>query len=226
MESADRYNGRQELTTTKRMVRAMTRFIKVLTLTAIGMFCLGVAEAIEPTHYGPLGNPEEPALRPVKAVWRGLKSIKYHVKKSAKEGHEKLQIIGTIEATRGLRRGVVELVGGTYHGMAGTYPRDPKKMGKANETIDNEPLLRTVTDTATGAAVVGIPGGASAAVAGAAVTLTAQKATDRAPKIREKREDKKREQGVKTAQKAYIGERANTNAKPKGRGNLLKLAKQ
>lgn len=203
----------------------MSRLIKILTLTAMGMFCLGVAEAIEPTHYGPLGNPEEPALRPVKAVWRGLKAIKYHVKKSAKEGHEKVQIIGAVEATRGLRRGVVELVSGTVNGMAGTYPKDPKKTCKANEVIDNEPLLRTVSDTAVGAAVVGIPGGSGAAVAGAAVTLVAQKATDQAPKIREKREDKKREAGVKTAQQAYIGDRAKTNAKPEGRGNLLKLAK-
>jgi hypothetical protein len=204
----------------------MTRFVKVLTLTMVGMSCLGIADAIEPTHYGQFGNPEEPAMRPVKAVWKGLISIKHNVKKSAREGHEKVQIIGAIEATRGLRRGFVELVANTVNGMAGTYPRDPKKMGKANETIENDPLLQTASDTAAGAAVAGIPGGASAAVVGGAVTLCAQEATDRIPKERAKRAERRRESELVLAQKRYIGDRAVVNKKPNGTGNLLKLAKK
>ncbi len=47
----------------------------ILLAAAVTITATGVAGAIEPIHYGKYGNPEEPATRPYKAIWWGLKSL-------------------------------------------------------------------------------------------------------------------------------------------------------
>ncbi|MFP4172490.1 MAG: hypothetical protein ACLFV4_06215 [Candidatus Hydrogenedentota bacterium] len=92
---------------------------------------------------------EEPALRPFKAFFRGIGAVFYQSVKALKEGNEKFPGLGTVEVFRGLRKGGVELVHGTYMGMAGTEHWGYDELGDANNMINDNLLLAHMMDTAT-----------------------------------------------------------------------------
>ena len=92
---------------------------------------------------------EEPALRPYRAFFRGIGAVFYQSVQALKEGNEKFPGLGTVEVFRGLRKGGVELVHGTYMGMAGTEHWGYDEVGGANRMIDDNLLLAYTLDTAT-----------------------------------------------------------------------------
>ena len=129
----------------------LTRTSVVLAMAAA--FCLG-AFAIEPAYKGKYGNEEEPGTRPYKAMWRGLKALKYHTVTSFKEGNDKVKYVGSVEVFRGMRRGLVELGDSTYHGMAGQRMPEPSVTCNANNCIDEDMRVRPWADVAPAAAVM------------------------------------------------------------------------
>lgn len=92
---------------------------------------------------------EEPALRPYRAFLRGIGAVFYQSAQALKEGNEKFPGLGTVEVFRGLRKGGVELVHGTYMGMAGSKHWGYDEVGAANRMIDDNLLLAYTLDTAT-----------------------------------------------------------------------------
>lgn len=137
----------------------LTRFVLV-SLILIGS---GWAAAVPPAYDGPLGNPEEPALRPYKWMWRGFKALVYQTANHAKEGNLKTPILGTAETFRGFRKGIVEFDESMFRGMVGAVPPQAgideyryDRLMKANQYIDNDVLLRNVADYVATAYAVGI----------------------------------------------------------------------
>ena len=141
----------------------------------------GGALAIEPTHYGQYGNPEEPATRPYKAFWRGLKAIPYQVCNSAERGEEKAGTFGNLEAFRGLRRGVVEFGDSSWWGMAGTYPPPVEHFSASNEWIEQDRRLAALCDLPTTVGVFALASGSNALAMmfGAAAVTVSQSEIDR-----------------------------------------------
>lgn len=142
--------------------------------------CCG-AWAIEPSHYGKLGNPEEPATRPYKALWRGLKALKYQTGHSFKSGNEKMPVVGTVEGFRGVRRGLIELGASTYRGMAGQYPAPVDELSWSNQKIEEDRRRAALADLPSTVAIIGAAGGGTAGmVFGPGLVTVAQSETDRA----------------------------------------------
>ncbi|MBI5096027.1 MAG: hypothetical protein HZB26_26775 [Candidatus Hydrogenedentes bacterium] len=161
---------------------------------------------------------EEPALRPYKCLWSGMKSVVYNTTKSFAQGNEKLPILGSIEAFRGLRRGSVDLVSGTYMGMAGSKPRPYNELGRPNRIIEDDPLLRNVADTAPSALLTPYP----------VPLFVAQKGVDRSPVAPEQYKQNLKEQKKARMEKARqreLRKHLGITEQPEGRGNLLRLAK-
>jgi len=177
---------------------------------------------------------EEPALRPYKGLWSGIKAFAYQCVKSVTQGNQKCPLFGTLEISRGIRRGTVELVARTGKAMAGAKARPIDEMGKANEIIENEPLLKTTSDAAAGTCLLALgasPARSSTYVIAAGCQMTAQKVIDKRPAdpdfFKRMKDDyfPGAEPERKKAQRKYIGKRADVNNKlAQGKGNLLKLA--
>lgn len=190
------------------------------------------AYAVPPAYNGPLGNAEEPALRPYKAVWQGTKAIVHRTGKAFVNGNTKTPVLGTVEVGRGLRHGVVDGVEYTAKSVAGSpAPRgqEYKQQGAVNNVIDHDFCLRNVADCAS----TGV------------VYFPLQKAVDKYPvQSKDKQKDinkharqvraTRKENAAKHrpfetqrdfARRNYIGERANTNRKPAGQGDLTRLAR-
>ncbi len=115
-----------------------------------------------PRYTGPLGNPEEPALRPYKWFLRGFQSFFYQTGKAFVNGNNDFPIVGSVYAFRGMRVGAVELNRSIWTGMSGanlkTTPQSGyKETGKMNKVIEQDPLLRNVAD----ATVVAVSMGAA-----------------------------------------------------------------
>ncbi len=125
----------------------------VLTIVACGAY------AVPPAYEGPMGNPEEPALRPYKWFWRGMKALVYHPVKSLVEGNVKTPVLGTAEVFRGVRRGMVENEASIWMGMMGAQVRPTKEVGKANKFIEDDILLRNVADYVAASYAMGIATG-------------------------------------------------------------------
>ncbi len=134
----------------------------------LSMLLLGTtwAAAVPPAYNGPLGNPEEPALRPYKWMWRGFKALSYQTANAAKEGNLKTPILGTVETFRGFRKGIVEFDESVFRGMMGAIPPQAgnpdyryDRLLKANQYIENDALLRNVADYVATAYLVGILAG-------------------------------------------------------------------
>lgn len=137
--------------------------------------------AIEPSHWGKYGNPEEPATRPFKAFWRGLKAFNYQFRFTVNEGEEKAgRVGGGVQVFRGVRRGLVEIGAGTYMGMAGQYPLPVEQTHPANQYIDSDRRLAALADLPSTAAIFYYGGaGSVGAVFGPGVVTVAQSEVDR-----------------------------------------------
>ena len=167
---------------------------------------------------------EEPALRPYKAVFRGVRALVFHTVKGLADGNEKWPGIGSVEIFRGFRVGMVELTNSTYKGMAGSKMPDYKVTTKPNKVIEKDIVLRNAADGLTAGFVFA---GAGAGVADAAKAGTAifagQKIVDRSPvdpKRKERADERKSRR--KEAQERYLEHRANINNKPENTGNLVR----
>lgn len=108
------------------------------------------AAAVEPAYSGPLGNPEEPALRPYKSILRGVASFVLHVRDAFVDGNTTFPVVGTVQTGRGIGKGGVELAARSYTGMDGRLPLPVEDTHKWNQVLDSDPLLRNVRDAAGG----------------------------------------------------------------------------
>ncbi len=154
--------------------------MRLLLTAGLVVACGFSAPAIEPSHWGPYGNPEEPATRPYKAFWRGLKAFKFQLKATIHEGQGKAGHAGNIQFFRGVRRGLVEIGAGTYMGMAGQYPYPVETTHPANEFIDSDRRLAALADLPSTAAIFWYGGaGAVGAVFGPGAVTVGQSEVDR-----------------------------------------------
>ncbi|GMV93461.1 MAG: hypothetical protein AMXMBFR82_32390 [Candidatus Hydrogenedentota bacterium] len=159
-------------------MKAMSTTLAVV----LAVMCCGSAMAIEPSHWGKYGNPEEPATRPYKAFWRGLKAVPYQIGISKDSGEAKADAKwGRVEGFRGLRRGVVELGHSTWWGMAGTYPPPVEDFSSTNQWIESDRRLAALCDLPTTVGVFALVSGSNALVMmfGSAAVTVAQSEVDR-----------------------------------------------
>ena len=212
----------------------MNAWTRVLVLTiAVAVFA-GFASAVPPAYEGRLGNPEEPALRPYKWMWRGIKALAYQPAKAFRKGNIKTPGLGSVEVFRGLRKGVVELDESVMRGAMGTVPPPAgnyKELGKANAKIDKSPLLRNAADVTTTAHVLG--------VGGAIGVFAAQRRVDRHPMRSPEEQEEiearykarcdeirlnpaKKMDRINAARARYIGNRIPVPKVPKDTGTVAK----
>lgn len=212
--------------------------MRVFTAMIVAVAALGAPAtfAVEPAYKGPLGNNEEPATRPYKWLYRGLKSLVFHTGDQLVDGNLHTPVLGTAQGLRGLRRGTVELGESAYRGAVYAPPpprSDYKNLGRANTIIEKDLALRNGSDFLF-----------------SWYFFPAQKVVDHYPlegdtkvdlrkrEARETRSDRgaaadvrsprdPAESSVKRAQRSYIGDRADYGTKKtaSGRGNLMKLAR-
>ena len=200
-------------------MKALTRLTVLATLAFV---CMSAAYAVGPAYFGPMGNPEEPAVRPYKWAWRGLKALGHQSVQAFEKGNLKTPMLGSIETLRGARKGAVELGESTFRGLMGTVPPPKghyKGLGRVNTVIDDDLLLRNVAD-------------------GFTTIYPAQKVIDHYPvqdedtqlaieekarAVRQARKEAARERA--RARERYLGDRMVVNKTAPYTGNLLKLAR-
>lgn len=106
--------------------------------------------AIEPSYKGPLGNPEEPALRPYKWFFRGIMAFAHQTKEKFVEGNMNTPILGTVETSRGIRNGSTEFLYSFWKGILFTCPpQQPKFYQEKTELtkkVEADDVWRNVTD--------------------------------------------------------------------------------
>lgn len=208
------------------MKRALMLMLVMVLLAPFAAF------AVEPAYVGQFGNAEEPALRPYKWMWRGVKALFYQTGHGFKHGNMRTPVLGTAETFRGLRKGTFELAESTYHGLAfaPVPPKgDYKELGRLNEMVDNEKARSNFSDLVFSLYAFPVlkfvdchPAENETRVQireeRAKATREAQKA---AAAARETPMDR-----LERAQRNYLGDRYPTNSgKQSAGGNLLKLAK-
>jgi len=124
----------------------------VVTAAALAvLLASGVCQAVEPAYVGPLGNSEEPALRPYKWFGQGVASLFYHTGERFVHGNMKTPVIGSVEGLRGVRRGTLKMAHSTWKGMLGApLPRrgsqDYKQLGPINVRLEAEPVRSNAGD--------------------------------------------------------------------------------
>lgn len=212
--------------------------MRVLIMIALAAALLGAPASfgVEPAYQGPLGNDEEPATRPYKWLYQGVKSLFYHPGDQFVEGNLRVPVIGTVQTLRGVRRGAVYLGESAYRGAvyAPVPSRDRyKTLGPANEAIERDlftrtsadflftwyffPVLKVVDrDPIEGDVKVGLR---------QKEAKETRMARNDAAKVRENADPD--ESNVQRAQRGYIGDRADygTPKSKQGRGNLMKLGR-
>lgn len=190
------------------------------------------AVAVPASYEGPYGNPEEPALRPYKWMWRGVKALFYQTGYGFKHGNMRTPVLGTAETFRGLRKGTFELGESVYRGLsfAAVPPKGQyKETMRLNAMVDKEKASSNISD-----------------LVFSVYAFPVLKFVDRYPaenedrvKVREERARATRAaqdqaeaarkpemDPVERAQREYLGDRYPKNSrKDPSRGNLLKLAK-
>ena len=127
----------------------MKAWTNVAVMISIVMLWASGSHAVPPAYTGPMGNPEEPALRPYKWLWHGAKAFLYQPVDALDRGNRKVPGLGSVEVFQGFRKGAVEIDESLFRGATFSEPpqaEDYKKLGKANTYIDNDLLLRNVAD--------------------------------------------------------------------------------
>lgn len=185
------------------------------------ILCCADSFGVEPAYCGPMGNPEEPALRPVKWLWHGAKALVYHSHASFNEGRQKGFCPAVHGAATGVRRGTVRFGESVYRGAIGS--RVPERgayraVGRWNEKLEAAVKLRKEESPATEpeSEVVSPP-----PAAGILETPSGGE-MEREP---DAHFSWRGESAVERARRAYLGDRARVNEPRAGRGNLLRLAR-
>ncbi|MFM1921173.1 MAG: hypothetical protein RLZZ303_2807 [Candidatus Hydrogenedentota bacterium] len=122
-------------------------------LLLLGTLCVGCATAgaVQPAYVGEFGNPEEPALRPIKWAISGVGALFFQTGKAFRDGNMNTPVLGTPETLRGAGIGAIELGESIYNGMVYkplTDYREFKKTHRVNKRINEDLLLRNVRDAA------------------------------------------------------------------------------
>lgn len=203
---------------------------------AAALLAAPLSFAVEPAYRGPLGNEEEPALRPYKWLYQGVKSLFYHTGDQFVEGNLHAPVVGSVQGLRGVRRGAVSLGESTYRGLvyAPVPSRDHyKSLGAANTAIESDMFTRNSSDflfswyffPVQKAVDNNPPEGDTKVGIRQKEAKETRLARNEAAKVREKSDP--RESKMESAQRDYIGDRADYGT-PKtrmGRGNLMKLGR-
>lgn len=205
-----------------------------LAMWLIGLLFAVTCSAIEPAYVGPLGNAEEPALRPYKWFWRGITAFAHQTKEKFIEGNMNTPILGTVETTRGVRNGSTELVYSFWKGILFSCPPQQPKFYQEKTELTNrveaDDVWRNVTDLMFSGPAFPV-----------LVTLdhvymeSDSKVQERLENARETREARKQARKareielnpVEKAQQNYLGDRfvVKQDKHKKYPKNLLKLAK-
>jgi len=122
--------------------------MKMKTYAAIlllAMLCAGVADAVPPAYTGEFGNPEEPALRPLKWTYVGVKSLVQSTKDGLASGVEKDPASMAGEGALGAVKGTGSLVSSVGHGIVGA----PLPTRKEAKTLSYEQAALVVIDKET-----------------------------------------------------------------------------
>ncbi|HNR32297.1 MAG TPA: hypothetical protein PKI11_15505, partial [Candidatus Hydrogenedentes bacterium] len=162
------------------------------------MLCGVFAYGVEPAYRGQFGNPEEPALRPIKWLWHGTKSLVWHSSSYIRGGELKGVYPTVRENVRGVRRGSVALGESCYRGAIGA--RLPEKRayrdpGHWNAALEAEFALRRDKES----------GSPDATTAG---TTTEAPSGGEAERQHRSRQSWYRESRVDRARRTYLGDRA------------------
>lgn len=203
---------------------------------ATALLAAPMSFAVEPAYKGPLGNNEEPALRPYKWFYQGFKSLFYHTGDQFVEGNLHAPVVGSVQGLRGVRRGTVSLGESMYRGAvyAPVPPREHyKSLGAANTALESDMFTRNSSDFLFSwyffpvmKAVDNNPpeGDIKVGIRQKEAKETRIARTE-AAKAREKSDP--RESKMEKAQRDYIGARADygTPKTKMGRGNLMKLGR-
>ena len=212
----------------------MKTFTKIALMAAL--MAASASFAVEPAYQGPLGNNEEPATRPYKWLYQGVKSLFWHTGDQFVEGNLHAPVVGRVQGFRGLRRGSVSLGESTYRGLvfAPVPPRNHyKRLGAANTAIEDDMFTRNSSDFLFSwyffpvmKAVDNNP------IEGdTKVGIRQKEAKDirvaRNDATRARKQADVKESDMKSAQRDYIGARADygTPKTKMGRGNLMKLGR-
>ncbi|MBP8128373.1 MAG: hypothetical protein KA184_02250 [Candidatus Hydrogenedentes bacterium] len=199
----------------------MSRRHGVALMVASMLLCGSYAFGVEPAYNGPMGNPEEPALRPVKWFWHGAKALVHHTFHGFNKGREQGFCPAVRGTARGAERGVVRLSESVYKGAIGV--RVPAKgsfrqIGHWNEVLEAEFKLHREDDATANVD----PADASIHPPVEAGESPSGGELEREPVQPAARPTESR---VEHARRAYLGERARVNEPRPGRGNLLRLAR-
>jgi hypothetical protein len=218
---------------------AMKRWMLVLVGLGLALCVGGASYAVPPAYCGELGNPEEPALRPYKAFFQGLRALFDRSHEALREGNTKMPVIGSVEVVRGMRRGAIDCVEYTYRSVAGSLPPradEYKKAGSVNKYIDEDRDVTALVDFVSCGGVL-FP---VVKVVDNHAVKNETKVAARRDEFDQKRAARKEAAAKKVAaltekerlekcQEQYLGERA-TSIRPKHKkdpykGNILKLAR-
>lgn len=212
-------------------MKAIAKFALVAALLGAPL-----AQAVEPAYRGPLGNNEEPATRPYKWLYHGIKSLFYHTGDQFVEGNLHAPAVGTVQTLRGVRRGTFNLGESTYRGLVfAPVPakNQYKSLGALNTAVEQDMFLRNSSDflfswyffPVQKAIDNNPPEGDTKVGIRQEEARKTRIARNEAAKAREKVDT--RESRVQRAQRDYIGDRADygTPKTKMGRGNLMKLAR-
>jgi len=184
------------------------------------------ASAVPPAYGGQFGNPEEPALRPVKWAWLGFTSFFTNVHAGLKKGVYQDPAAMTCEGAKGTVVGGGSFVSHVASGL--TYAPVPRK-GKSSMTYEQAAMMVIEKETAKACCAEGQPCCAEEkaceeAPAPKPAPSTVLPTTD--PKA-ETPAFHIEESPVQKAQRRYAPLETSYRSKlrPQGKGNLLKLAK-
>jgi hypothetical protein len=216
------------------------RLICGFLMAATALVAAGQARALEPAYVGQFGYAEEPALRPYKWLWVGLKSFGYQTQDSFVRGNMNTPVLGSVEVFRGIRRGSFALGENTVNGLL--YREVPPKgfykfPGDLNNYVERDMLLRNAADFATIAVVWKWYAWPLQKVVDHYPLEDDEKVQIRLDRARLIRQDRREaaearnplpdESRVLRSQRNYIGQRAEYGTTRKNRfdGNLLRLAR-
>lgn len=217
----------------------MKRWMVSAGLVAALCVC-GASYAVPPAYCGKLGNPEEPALRPWKGMYQGVRALLNRQHEAFREGNAKLPVVGSVEVFRGGRRGVLDCVEITGRSVAGAVPPrgdEFKKQGKLNTSIEsNEDGAFLVDFVSCGVVFFPVLLAVDRHAEKYEMKVVERQAKPEQWRAQRKEEAAKRAaamtdgERVAQAQEAYLGKRAGEDRSPKKKhdpykGNLLKLAR-
>lgn len=217
---------------------------RMLLTTVILLALAGAATGVEPAYRGPMGNAEEPALRPVKWLWHGAKALAYQLTDGVRDTREDRRLRTMLRGTgQGAGQGVVEVVESAFRGAIGSQV--PHKQAYKEHALVNRWIVeqapyhigaREQKDqeriAATGLTHMPPPPDGQTNVPREARSGSSEQEPEvlqaaRDEFLREQRAVTTEEpvSRVQQARDRYLGERARVNPPKPGRGNLLRLGR-